>query len=197
MSLTCSAVLMKVRRRRKRVGSIIYFQNKLAAGVSRDAILNSHTATLLFAFTQLKLVLFILFVKYKSSKMYNSVHVRALCMGFSFRRTTMSTLALLNCAILTAPGTYEMVNCSLEDARELVKRSGDAVQSYIGHSATADVMTTLLKTPICVNRAEFTHAPTQTALVFQVNKRLPEGTILTEAELLEIGFSFKVLTRLK
>jgi hypothetical protein len=108
----------------------------------------------------------------------------------------MTVLVFLNCAILTAPGTYEMTSCSLGEARDLVALASETI-SFIGHAATAEIMTTLLQTPVCVNRAEFAHAPGQLALVFQVNRRLPEGAILTEKELHEIGFSFKILSRLK
>lgn len=111
----------------------------------------------------------------------------------------MQTLTLLNTSILTAFGTYRYEPVSLERARELVQEfqsEGRAVQSAIGHQSTADLMTMLLRFDVPVNRMEFKQSIEDLALVFKLNRRPPEGKILSREELEAIGYEFGVLSRL-
>lgn len=108
----------------------------------------------------------------------------------------MEKLALLNTSILTAPGRYELENVTLEDAKTLMQTYGSNIDSAIGHQSTADIMTTLLGIDVPLNRQMFAQAVGQEALVFKLNGRPPEGTILTEEDILKIGYKFQVLRRL-
>lgn len=104
-------------------------------------------------------------------------------------------LAILNTSILTAPGTYTLEDISLKQARELVRCN--EIDSAVGHQSTAEVMTTLLKTEIPVNRQVFQQQPGQDALVFKLNGRPQEGKILTAEEIEEMGYKFQLLKRLR
>lgn len=104
-------------------------------------------------------------------------------------------LAILNTSILTVPGTYTLEDISLKQARELVRCN--EIDSAVGHQSTAEVMMTLLKTEIPVNRQVFQHQPGQDALVFKLNGRPQEGKILTAEEIEAIGYRFQLLRRLR
>ena len=103
-------------------------------------------------------------------------------------------IALLNTSILTADGEYTMHTIPVEQARELVQGEAGYI-SAIGHESTASILSTLLGVDVPVNRILFEQAAGQQAVVFKLNGRPPEGQILTEAEIEEIGYSFKLLTR--
>lgn len=109
-------------------------------------------------------------------------------------------LALLNTTIATTDGTFEVKTISKQEARELIRHysfSGDGLDSAIGHTATAEIMSTLLGCTIHPNRQEFEQQVSQTALVFKLNSRIPEGKVLTAEEIEEIGYTFKTMTRVE
>lgn len=109
-------------------------------------------------------------------------------------KTLVKTLALLNTTIATTDGTYEIKTVSLDEAKLLVQSAG-SIDSAIGHESTARVMTTLLGVDIEVDRQTFAQKTGQTALVFKLNERPPEGAILSEEELGRIGYTFKTMVR--
>jgi hypothetical protein len=107
-------------------------------------------------------------------------------------------LTLLNTSILSGYGTYVYKPISLDEARELARefqRQGKTVQSAVGHESTADLLSTLLGFTVPVNRMEFKQSLDDIALVFKLNKRPPEGRILTRDEIEEIGYEFGLLSR--
>ncbi len=107
-------------------------------------------------------------------------------------------LTFLNAAVITAPGAYLYEPLTLEQARVLVANfcaAAREIQSAIGHQATAELMTTLLKFPVEANRIEFIQTPEDAALVIKLKKRAPEGRILSRRELEEIGYELGLLTR--
>lgn len=107
-------------------------------------------------------------------------------------------LTFLNAAIITAHGAFEFQRLSLKEAREIVaefQESNRKISSAIGHAATAELMTRLLKFPVPQNRIDFIQTVEDAALVFKLKKRAPEGVILTGEELEEIGYEFGLLTR--
>jgi hypothetical protein len=105
----------------------------------------------------------------------------------------MKKIAILNTSICTSDGYYSLETISLEFARTLVENYNFI--SAIGHDSTAQILTELLGVDIPVNRIQFEQEAGQTALVFKLNGRPPEGKILTKEEIEEIGYSFKVLVR--
>ena len=103
-------------------------------------------------------------------------------------------LTLLNTSILTSFGSYNYREINLEQARELVQNN--QIQSAIGHQSTADIMTTLLEVEVPLNRIQFKQKEGETALVFQLKGRAPEGAILSVEELQQIGFTWGILERI-
>ena len=105
-------------------------------------------------------------------------------------------LALLNTSICTATGTYKLVDLTLKEAKELVAENKDNLLSAIGHESTAQIMTELLETSISVNRIQFVQENNQKAIVFKLNGRAPEGTILSKKEIAAIGYKFQLLEKI-
>jgi hypothetical protein len=106
----------------------------------------------------------------------------------------MPALAILNTSILTSDGQYVMETITLDQAKQLVK-DADSIDSAVGHVSTAEILTTLLDINIDVNRQMFEQQVNQTALVFKLNGRPPEGVVLSRDEIEAIGYSFKTLVR--
>jgi hypothetical protein len=104
-------------------------------------------------------------------------------------------IALLNTSIATIDGTYTLETIALDQAKELIE--GKETISAVGHGPTARLMTDMLGIDVPENRIEFEQQPGQTALVFKLNRRLPEGKILSREEIEEIGYKFQILRREK
>lgn len=104
-------------------------------------------------------------------------------------------LALLNTSILTTEGMYTLKDISLADAKELVRQNKYNLDSAIGHTSTAEIMSTLLDTKIAVNRQMFIQEIGQQALVFKLSGRPEEGKILTREDIEQIGYKFQILKR--
>jgi len=101
-------------------------------------------------------------------------------------------IAILNTSILTADGVAVMQTISLDQAKALI--DNQEVLSAVGHESTAQILTNLLEVEIPVNRIQFEQQCGQTALVFKLNGRAPEGKILSAEEVEAIGYSFKTIT---
>lgn len=104
-------------------------------------------------------------------------------------------IALLNTTIATTDGIYEVKTIDLETAKKLIQ--GQELDSAIGHESTAQIMTELLGVPVAVNRQMFAHEEGQTAIVFKLKGRPPEGKIFNRDEIEAIGYEFKTMIRLK
>jgi hypothetical protein len=103
----------------------------------------------------------------------------------------MEKIVILNTSICTSNGLFELTDIDLDQARDLVQNN-DFI-SAIGHDSTAQILTELLGVNIPVNRINFEQKENQTAVVFKLNGRPPEGKILTKEEIEQIGYSFKRL----
>lgn len=103
-------------------------------------------------------------------------------------------LAVLNATIATTDGTYKVETISLDEAKALL--SGSELDSAVGHQSTADIMTTLLDVDIKMNRQQFSQQIGQKALVFKLKGRPEEGKILSSKEIKDIGYEFKLMTRI-
>jgi hypothetical protein len=111
---------------------------------------------------------------------------------------TGEKLTLLNTSILTEFGTYVYAGLTTEAARALVREyleRGLAVESAVGHEATAELLSLLLDHPVAVNRVEFRQRAGDVALVFKLRARPPEGAVLGRGELEAIGYDLGLLTR--
>jgi hypothetical protein len=111
-------------------------------------------------------------------------------------------LALLNTSILTQYGSFTYAKISLSDAQLIVYNAAepqigpdDGILSALGHQSTADILTDLLEMPVSMNRIQFAQEVNQSALVFKLKGRAPEGVILSREEIETIGYEFGLLTR--
>ena len=111
-------------------------------------------------------------------------------------------LAILNTSIITAYGEFKYSPISLEDAKLLVFNAmeptigpDEGILSAVGHQSTSEILTELLEVEIPVNRIQFAQEVHQSAIVFKLKGRAPEGVILSRDEIEKIGYEFGLLTR--
>jgi Domain of unknown function (DUF1874) len=104
-------------------------------------------------------------------------------------------LALLNTTICTTDGLFSVKSITLDEARAFV--SSAELDSAIGHESTAQIMSTLLGVEVQMNRQQFVQQVGQDALVFKLKGRPAEGRVLDLDEIQEIGYEFKLMTRLE
>lgn len=119
--------------------------------------------------------------------------------GTSARTQQGSRVALLNTAILTNTGQYlyyEAHPASVREYLRLIEESGGVVESYVGHQATAEALSAVLRRDVSVNRGEYRQQSGEYALVFSLNRRLTEPRELTLTEVEEIGFTLGWLHRI-
>jgi len=81
-------------------------------------------------------------------------------------------IVLLNALVTSSkiPLTLKTKPASLEEVKTLV--ANKEIQSFIGHEATAQLLTSLLSTNISVNRGMYEPKPGDVAVVTRLKKRL-------------------------
>lgn len=109
----------------------------------------------------------------------------------------MSKLFIFNTTIIVNDGVYSMKTVDLDEAREIISSSPNFI-SAIGHSSTAEIISTVLGADVPENRinASFDNIGDK-ALCFKLNSRPKEGSILDLQQLQEIGFTWKLLERIE
>lgn len=117
------------------------------------------------------------------------------CVNKETEKAKSKKIALLNTSIITTAGSYVLTDITLDKASDLIAENADNLDSAIGHQSTAEIMTTLLRQDIQVNRQMFVQEVGQTALVFKLNGRPEEGKVLTVDEIEKIGYKFQTLIR--
>lgn len=103
-------------------------------------------------------------------------------------------ILLFNTSILTTAGSYKLSDISLKKAKEILENNNFI--SAIGHESTAKIMSNLLKEKIELNRINAVQKVGQKALVFKLNGRPQEGSILSREEIEKIGYKFQLLERI-
>lgn len=106
----------------------------------------------------------------------------------------MKKLALLNTSIVTNTGVFNLESISLEEAKSLIQKNKNNLDSAIGHESTAKIMSELLGVEIPMNRQQFAQQNGQQAIVFKLKGRPQEGKILSKEEIEAIGYEFQLLT---
>jgi hypothetical protein len=84
---------------------------------------------------------------------------------------------------------------SLDEAKSLV--AGGEFVSAVGHQATAEALTLLLEVPVPFNRAQVFLQEGDEILAFSLKARIPEGKVLNLEELLQVGFTFTFIKRVR
>ncbi len=104
-------------------------------------------------------------------------------------------VGLFNGTVATTNGLYKITDIDLDSAKKLIEKNGFI--SAIGHGSTAEIMSDLFNMDIDMNRIQFKQKVGQKAVVFKLNKRPPEGVVLTREEVESIGYSLKLMERLE
>lgn len=109
----------------------------------------------------------------------------------------MSKLYIFNTTIIVNDGSYKMSTISLDEAKNIIASNPNFI-SAIGHSSTAQIISSVLGVEVPENRinASFDNVGDK-ALCFKLNSRPKEGSILSLEDLQEIGFSWKLLERIE
>jgi len=94
-------------------------------------------------------------------------------------------------SMITPPTTVKVVEASIEDVKNILARG---FTSAVGHEATAQVITTQLSIPVSANRVSIKLQDGDILIVFQILTRLPEGKILTEAEMRQVPSKWYIVT---
>lgn len=102
---------------------------------------------------------------------------------------------LLNTSILTAYGQYTYRPATLDNVMAHLSANGVAIESAIGDESTAAILSDLLQRSVPVNRAPAHQKPGETAVVFKLRGRAPEGAILSRDEVECIGYDLGFLQR--
>ncbi|MEM3829332.1 MAG: DUF1874 domain-containing protein [Conexivisphaerales archaeon] len=95
----------------------------------------------------------------------------------------------LNMLDVTASTTLVVNRVTVADVKKHLP-----LKSFVGHQATADLLTKLLDTQIQFNRDELKLYPGDTLFIFQLMTRLPEGKVLTIDELQTLQYKWYAVT---
>ena len=104
-------------------------------------------------------------------------------------------IVIFNGTVATTNGIYKVSDIDIKKAKELLWEN--EFISAIGHEATAQAISDTFNIKIKMNRINFKQEVGQKAIVFKLNRRPPEGIILSRDEIEEIGYSFKLMERLE
>lgn len=100
-------------------------------------------------------------------------------------------LYFLNSPVLTNYGIYRFRKCTALEAKELWNSAVEKI-SACGHKDTSDFLQKL-GLNVEVNRISIEMQKGDKAIVLKINKRLPEGGIMTSKELDETNYEFGIL----
>jgi hypothetical protein len=105
------------------------------------------------------------------------------------------TLYIINAPVLTNYGLWEFTGpLAPADAQQILSQG---FISAIGHEASAQILSDLLHIPIPTQRIRVAMQAGDQALIFRLLERLPEGKILTLAELQQLPFELGLLQRIR
>ncbi|MEN2998234.1 MAG: DUF1874 domain-containing protein [Brevinematia bacterium] len=88
-------------------------------------------------------------------------------------------------------GNIEYRKASVEEVREILASS--SWTSAVGHEGTAEILKELLGIEVPFNRIQISDSTGDILVVFQILKRLPEGTVLTKEEIQQLPYCFYIV----
>lgn len=100
-------------------------------------------------------------------------------------------IALLNCAIITSTGKFEVRDISVDEFKALIATR--PFKSYIGHVGTAEVLSEMLGQSVPMNREAFKQQVGQLAVALTLKGRAPEGSIFDYEMVQKIGYELKTI----
>nr|DAW77590.1 MAG TPA: hypothetical protein [Caudoviricetes sp.] len=106
----------------------------------------------------------------------------------------MAQLYVLNTTIIPNNGTFVMEDIGLIAVQQLLNEY--AFTSAIGHDSTSAIISELVEIEVPTNRATITLDKGDLAIYFKLDKRPPEGEILSKQQIQELGFSWKLIKRI-
>lgn len=107
-------------------------------------------------------------------------------------------IVFLNSPILTCFGEFSFREISLKQVKVLLSREAELdtpLLSAVGHSSTAELLSSLLGFPVPVNRIKYIQQENDLCIVFFLPDRLPEGKTLSLEDLSILEFKFGLLTK--
>lgn len=104
-------------------------------------------------------------------------------------------VGIFNGTVATTNGLYRVSDLSVDDAKRILDKHGYI--SAIGHESTAKIISELMELDIPMNRINFAQEVGQKAVVFKLNRRPKEGSILSREQVEKVGYSFKLMERLE
>ncbi len=113
----------------------------------------------------------------------------------STRKRNGGKLYLLNSPVLTAFGTFTYRKIDKQMAFEILRSHNFLFESAVGHESTAAFMSKLLGVHVPARRKTITMRVGDIAIVLHVKKRLKEGQVLKEEELLKTPHDLGLLIR--
>jgi hypothetical protein len=108
-------------------------------------------------------------------------------------------LYLLNTTVIPcgADGIWQSSTLPLESAKLNIRDNRGVTTEWIsaiGHESTAAVMSELLKVKVPVNRIQVQPAPGDKLLCFKLKGRAPEGVVLNQKQIEEMGYEWALMT---
>ena len=91
-------------------------------------------------------------------------------------------------------GTYKYEYISIGKVKALT--ASGVFTSAIKHKATANIISSLIGHTVKRDNAEWRPNIGDIAIAFKLNKRPKDGTVLDEAQLKAIGFTFGLITKI-
>ena len=104
-------------------------------------------------------------------------------------------VGIFNGTVATTNGLYRVSDLTISEAKEILSEEGYV--SAIGHESTAKIISELMEMDIPMNRINFAQKVGQKAVVFKLNRRPKEGSVLSREQVEEVGYSFKLMERLE
>ena len=105
----------------------------------------------------------------------------------------MSSLYVMNAPIITAYGEFKYFPYTVQDARNLLKNRFGGFISAVGHESTAKFMSQILGVEIPMNRISVKMVSGDTALIFRLTDRLPDGQVLTLEQMQSVRYEIGML----